>query len=779
MPRAEVRMHNGSPALYLHDRPVFAAVYWVPTPTEDGWDFAESAHMMAEAGVHIYTFGIAWRRPARASAATYDFPDLAPMFLRVLDADPDARFLPRIQLEAPDWWIEENPGELETFADGTTDMQSYASQKWRDDASAYLSSLVTRTEALPIADRFVGYHVCAGWTSEWLKNGARDNRASDYSAAMADRFRVWLRIKYGNRLDSLRTAWCDPSVAFDTAAVPGPELQERADFFMFRDPGKTRQDIDYFMSVSDLVADTIDHFCAVAKQASANQALAGVFYGYTMELWWSNGWFGRHPNHTHNSYHRIGHTALHRVLRCPRVDFLASPYSYGFRGPGGTNGLMIPLESARIHGKLYFSEDDTRTHIARTHGLARFGSPGSPLSHGEEVSEIAGHSLVGATPIAVLGEPAAYRLPQPMRDRDYGALNSLEQTVSVLKRNFANVLTRAAGIWWGYPGPAGRHPGDDSPPGTLTDRSLMKLIGQMVRLGRFGMGENRSPSSQIAVIVDEESFLYTDMRNNLVVPLIQRQYLWHLPRIGAPYDLYLASDLTAGLVGEYRCYVFLNLFHTGRDAREAIRRRLTNGAVAVWIYAPGFVGEELSTENIRDLTGFELECHHTEWGLNLVITNFDHPITRDLSPATFLGTDSRIGPVFTCSDPDVTPLAAIVFTRGRWRTGMAVKEFNGQRGVWIGAPSVPSPVLRSIARYAGVHVYSDADEVMHAGAGFIGMTCLKPGPKTFRLPTASNVYEAFAGHLVARNVREFTDEFAPGETRLYYVGERALPSNRA
>lgn len=768
MPRAEVRDCRGSPALFLNGEPVFGAVFWAPAPTAETWEFARTARAMAEAGVHIYTFSVPWLPPADEAATQYDFSFLEPMFRRVLEADPDAHFLPRISLEAPAWWLEANPDELETLADGSTDSQSYASPKWQRDGSTFLRALVTATEGLACADRFVGYHVCAGFTSEWLKNPARDNRSSDFNPAMVSTFRGWLRQKYADSVSALRAAWNDTSVTFETAAVPGPELQERADFYSFRDPASTLQDVDYFSCVCDVVVDNIELFCGVVKEACRGEALAGVFYGYIMDLWWSNGWFGRHPNHTHTSYQRIGHLALHRVLRSPNVDFLASPYSYGFRGPGGTNGLMIPTESARLHGKLYFSEDDTRTHLAKTHGLARFGSRGSPLGIDDEVSEIAGHSIEGAPSRPVLGKPASYELSDPIRDTDYGALNTMEETVSVLKRNFANVLTRSLAIWWGYP--------SRRTSGTLDDPVLMKLVERMVQLGRFNLEEDRAPAAEIAVIVDEDSFLYTDVRNNLAVPLIQRQYLWHLPRVGAPYDLYLASDLTAGLVRDYRCYIFLNMFRADEKIREAIRAQLAGDKVAVWIYAPGFVDRSLSVDHIEALTGFRLECHHTEWGLNTVITNFEHSITEDLSPATFIGTDSRIGPVFTCIDPDAIPLGTLVFTRGRSRTGFAVKELSDHRAVWIGAPSVPAPVLRGIARYAGVHVYSDADEVLHASRSFVGMTCLKPGPKTIRLPRTADVYEAYTGREVARGVSEFTDEFDAGESRLYYFGERPLPA---
>jgi len=764
MPVAEVRQHRGSPALFLDGEPVYASVFWCPPPTDEGWPHAEHAASMAQAGVHIYTFGFTWPEPS--PDGTYDLDPLTRAFEQVLAVDPDALFLPRFQLEAPDWWIAAHPDELETFADGTTDAQSYASAQWRQDAGAYLRQVIAVTRSLPFGDRFIGYHVCAGWTAEWLKNGARDNRSSDFNPAMIRAFRAWLERHYHGDESALRAAWHDPNVTFATAMVPGPSLQERADFYCFRDPAATRQDIDYFACLCDVVVDNIAYFCSLVKEATARQALAGVFYGYAMELWWSNGWFGRHPNQTHTSYQRIGHLALHRVLELDDVDFLASPYSYGMRGIGGTNGFMVPSESARLHGKLYFSEDDTRTHLATTHGISRFGSPGSPLTVDQEVAKIDGYDLRQAVRVRqVLGKVAMYEFAPPHRDTDYGALNTREETEAVLKRNFANVLTRHVGIWWGYPSPLTS--------GTLADPRLEQIIGRMVELGRWSMTLDRAPAAEIAVIVDESSWFYLSPRNELAIPLIQRQYLWHLPRIGAPYDLYLASDLAAGRVRDYKCYIFLNQYFADAETREGIKRAISgDGKVAVWIHGAGFVQDDLSAENCADLTGIRLECHHTEWGPNVIVTNFDHPITRDLPAYTTIGTDSRIGPLFTCNDDQAIPLGALHFTRGRWRTGFAVKEFDDRRSVWIGAPSVPPNVLRGIARYAGVHIYSEAEDVLYVDRQFIGIYALKPGERRIALPQPSDVVEAFTGRLVAEATTDFTDLVSPHETRLYYIGPK-------
>ncbi len=45
---AEVKLHNGAPALFLDGKPVFAAINWVSCPRRDkAWEFDEQARQNA------------------------------------------------------------------------------------------------------------------------------------------------------------------------------------------------------------------------------------------------------------------------------------------------------------------------------------------------------------------------------------------------------------------------------------------------------------------------------------------------------------------------------------------------------------------------------------------------------------------------------------------------------------------------------------------------------------------------------------------------------------
>ena len=81
---------------------------------------------------------------------------------------------------------------------------------------------------------------------------------------------------------------------------------------------------------------------------------------------------------------------------------------------------------------------------------------------------------------------------------------------------------------------------------------------------------DRSPAGEIAVIIDEKSFLYERMNRNLDRPLVFLQKLWGPSRIGAPYDTYLLADIDK-ISDQYKCYIFLNTSHLDYEERDLIK----------------------------------------------------------------------------------------------------------------------------------------------------------------------------------------------------------------
>jgi hypothetical protein len=725
---AEVRPHNGSPALFLDGEPVFAAINWVSGPAPDKWDFEEQAKRSAGTGIHIYAFdvgkGTEWVGPGRGRDGDLDFSTVEARFSRVIKADPKALFHLRIYLETGhgDWWEKAHPAECEVLSDGRKNGMSFASRVWRAQAKEFLRAYIGHFRKTGLFDRVIAYQVGAGHTGEWVKGeSSMYTPCGDYSEPMRGYFREWLKKRYQGDLAKLRGAWRHASsVTFDTAAVPTAERQLEARLYTFRDPAAERDVIDYFTAQAELCADAIIDLCRTVKEATDGQRLAGAFYGYLLDLAWNGGFFKERPDSDYSTYQRSGHLGLRKVLASPHVDFLVSPYSYGFRGLGGDSPSMLPAESVRLHGKLLLIEDDTRTHTDR-------------------------------------------------QDPNYGQVQSFEDSRTILRRNLAHFLTHAEGAWWAlWKVDASKEPRFES------------LLKEFREVGEKSMAVDRTSAAEVAVLLDDESFFYETCRYNLDVPLVFQQRLWGLPRMGAPFDVFLLDDFLAGRLRPYKLYVFLNPLCLDEGRRKALSKELRrDGRTALWIYAPGYIKDAPGLENMEQLAGIRFGLGEQPWGPLVHITEFEHSITKGLDQDLFWGTNNKLAPLFYVDDPEARVLGQVVYSQGNCRPGFAVKEFREWKSVYSAAPNLPAGVLRNIARWAGVHIYSDAGDVLYANRGLVGVHTLAGGRRVFKLPRrAPVVTDIFAKNAVARGATEFEVVLEPRSTVLYSIGGETVSGSR-
>jgi hypothetical protein len=708
---AEVKTHRGTPTLFIDGQPTFSAAYWVSAPSVAKWESAEASRGAAAAGIHTYAFdvgsGIEWSKP------DYDFSTVKARFGRIVDVDPEARFHLRCQLEigADDWWSKLHPQELELHSNGRRYTQSFASRAWREQANSFLRAYIQQLSETGLLDRVVAFQVGAGHTGEWVKGEtSMYDVCGDYSEPMRRHFRAWLRLRYRDDLVSLRKAWHDSGITFETAEVPPAQDQLHARRYIFRDPLLEGRTIDYFRCLAELSGEAVIDFCHTVKQATGGAKLAGAFYGYLLDLAWNGGFFAERADSEYSTYQRSGHLGLRMVLNSPHVDFLVSPYSYGYRGIGGDGPSMIPSESARLHGKLVLIEDDTRTHIGG--------------------------------------------------DGNYGRATTQAESVAILRRNFAGVMTRGQGMWWAS---------WNADP--TRDAVFAPLLRDFERIGKRLLSTDRTPASEVAVLVDDESFFYESSLHNFDVPGIFQQRLWGLPRMGAPVDTYLLQDLVEGRLPPYKLYVFLNAFRLDGARREALARNLRrDGRVALWIYAPGYVQDDLSLDHMTDLTGLKYGLGERPWGTLMQVTNCTHPITKGLPRDLSWGTNSKLGPIFHVDDPAATVLGQVVYSQGNCRPGMAVRTFQDWTSIYVAAPNLPAPLLRNIARFAGAHIYSNDGDVLYATQELLGVHTASGGPRRFRLPRpAGEVVDLFADRIVARDTAAFDVELPPASTTLYLL----------
>jgi hypothetical protein len=183
---------------------------------------------------------------------------------------------------------------------------------------------------------------------------------------------------------------------------------------------------------------------------------------------------------------------------------------------------------------------------------------------------------------------------------------------------------------------------------------------------------------------------------------------------------------------DYKLYIFLNTFRVTPEQRAAIHARLKrNGATAVWVYAPGYIGEKLSVDNMHDLTGIRVAESDSAGELHVEITAYDHAYKKSLPKGFAYGTDVnvaniirwydhqiylkdprdpglqrdlpgfRINPRFWSDDPEAEVLGRLA---GLDKPGLVVKKQPGWTSVYSSAAILPAALLRNIARAAGCHI---------------------------------------------------------------------------
>ena len=369
-PRAQARieMRGARPRLIVDGK----SLPWAFHVTWDG-DKLEGAHIgdFHQAGVNVHLVplilgnGLYGRRGPWIGKGQYDFSVVDELLWRVLRSNPNGYIIFYMCCDPYPGWGAENPDDVTWDQKGQkaiVDMHpkrwgndpqagerfgpSLVSQKLRADTAETLRRLVAHVEHSAAGKAVIGYHVAGSNDGQWFQWASFDPdnlHLADYSPGAQASFREWLGRRYGHQLAALRAAWHNPTVTFETAAVPPVErLWGDSVFF---DP-RTQQDvIDYVRFYSEGVQETVDYLAGVIKQATPRPVICGTYY----------------EDITCNS---ANHIALAGHLASPYLDYLAGPAAYAIRMPGYQGAVRNVFGSTLLHGKTYLTEQDWRSWLS-------------------------------------------------------------------------------------------------------------------------------------------------------------------------------------------------------------------------------------------------------------------------------------------------------------------------------------------------------------------------------------------------------------------------------
>ncbi len=649
----------------------------------------------ARAGVHLHSILVELPCPLSEATEALDAIDVA--LRAVLDADPDGYVMPRIVFVPARGWKREYPTDIATYADGTTGDPSLTSERFWREAEHSLATLISHLRDYEWSSRIFGYHLERG---EWFQP---EDLGYDRSMANREAFRDWLREKYNNSLVALRAAWYDGNVQFHTAEIPtvvSKPNPQRA-FFETR---RERRTIDFFAFTSESTAKRLESLAAAIKLAADDQSLVSVCYGYTFE-------FGHGFS---------GHLALGRLLECPDIDLICGPPSYRDRKPGGAASMPAPTDSLRLHGKLWLSEDDTKTFLA-----------------------------------------PAQQDPDDFNPR----LATRFDTEQAHSRAMGRAVATETGLGfmdlWGE--------------GWLDDDGLWDRIAAFT-LEYPNLAEGQVGNRvDLVVLIDEKSLLHIQ-RGEPFFRKVTAGIRELLQRGGISYEIYLQSDLLhPEFPRDAKLYLFANPYRLTTEQRAAIAEKLQGaGRTLAWMFAPGACEERPQIGGAMEETAtgaVGLTLRQQEWNSEIGsrIVEQRHPITERIS-AKEIGIRERLNPSFYVDDPDATVLAEY---QGSGLPSIAVKRCGNWQTVFIGEPALTWELLRGICKFAGVHLWTGGEDVAFIRNGLVVIHASRDGNRAVRLPEPMAVYDLTERRLAAQETREHRLFLRSGTTHTLCIGSVA------
>jgi len=754
----EIKNHNGRPAVFIDGVPYPPMMATIRTIDRSEIIFdKEYFENLGRSGIKIYFLicDTVWLKPD--ALEVFDREARA-----LLEAVPDAYIVPRIGLHPTNEWIETHPEECVKYSDGSSPpvflftesyqndlprFYSLCSEKWREDGGKALEETWKLIMALPYADRIVGCFLAAGGTSEWyyipLNVNWDKGICLDHSEAFKREFSAYLREMYGSD-ENLQKHWKNPDATIENPPIPDIEKHyycEMCDADAASPKQVMRSNADVpppygngtnFGSFADLDKnpDVYDFYRAWhIGTAKSVLHFAKIIKRLTPDKL-IGAFYGAQGC---VNFLRSGTTGATRmILESDCVDFLANPGVYENRQPGGFTGQRVVQDTFALYNKIYIVEDD-----ARTSGENRYF-------------------------------------------RDKYQIYDMTDTVNVLKREFGRNICDDVHAWWFDQILGGRR---------YRLPEVYELFSKQQQIAKDAYSLDRTKKSEIAFIFDEESMQAASFQTSRDLIEMLRNY--EIAKIGAPADQYYHNDMSNPDMPSYKLYVFVNVLVATEAEREAIKAKLRrDGAVAVWLYAPGFIDPEadrkLSAEHMKKLTGMDIDllCERHDavfrWDgdRHAVSERLDTrklygSFVRGRSPSNYTQIpppvvyyETYLYPLFFCTDKDAAHLAHFCNTG---IPAVSVKECDGFTSVFYGSKSIKHDELRELARFAGCHIWCESDDVTYIGANYVTFHASSEGRKTLKIPYKASVYEVYEGKSYGENVAEFDFDAYTGETKMFRI----------
>ncbi|MEI6519542.1 MAG: hypothetical protein WCO98_05835 [bacterium] len=580
-PIIDIRQHNGAPCIHVNGEPHNGLAFW-HAPDESG---IEEWQLFARCGIHLFQVDTSlWPADIDGDDPTSAWDGIIEVLLK---ADPQAKAWIRLWTEPSAAWLRAHPDDVQVHIDQHNGDKfswrvAYSSKLWRQETAERLKRFVSYMEKR-WGDKVWVYQLNAGDCGEWAY--AWKPVVSGYAPVQISAWRDWLRGQYGDET-VLQNAWNQPNATFTTAKPPTWQDRTRGETWPpashLIDPVQERSMVDWLNFHGYTQADALAELATATRNALnevASTKLISAFHGY--HIW---------PYGSAYGACNTGFSDLNPVLNSPNIDVICTPLAYIHRNPGGVYSHHDLAASIRLHGKIFYAEDDTFTHHANW---------------------------------------------TPWR---YCCQNATE-TVQILRRNISGALADGGCQWWMD------HDGGN----WYCDDETEAGVAGMLQIADAALTRQRGSCAEIAFLTNEESFRILKQDDALIDILWPRQQT-ELMRIGTPVDFVRVADLALaeqnGDASRWKMIIVAGCLWLDDAEKELMKRILMrDGKTLIFLHGQGISdGKRLDVELTSQLTGINLKTypHGGPCRGETVLheTQFSW------------GTDKEISPILYADDPD-------------------------------------------------------------------------------------------------------------------------------
>lgn len=360
-----------------------------------------------------------------------------------------------------------------------------------------------------------------------------------------------------------------------------------------------------------------------------------------------------------------GHMACDKIFSSKYVDIISAPSAYTwFRRKEGTVGYMVPVDTLTLDNKIFYQEFDHRTYLPSLQ----------------------------------------FEASKPLTGSTDGAKNRRE-TIDMIRREFLSVQSKGLSMWW-----------FDMFEGWYYDDLLMDEIRKCFEIDKKLSSLPCKSNSEIAVITDSESLYYVNKNAHINSELLSWERA-ELSKIGAPYDIFLASSLDNIDFAQYKLVIFLNQLKYNEKYEAIIDEKIKkDNKTILWVYAPNYVSDKLDIISISKTIGMNVtKLDQPETIINAGNERFGFTFPKD----TMFFVNVEGDDYFTAKEKNVEVLGRYQINL---RPALVRKDFGDYKSVFSASGYIRAEVLREIAEKAGVHIYShDLDNVVYVNSEMIGV----------------------------------------------------------